>query len=315
MKLQTSVPLSKAQNPIDYASTVLLIGSCFSENIGNKFSYYKFQVAQNPFGILFHPLAIENLITRALNSEKYDASDIFEFQERWLTFDAHSSMARHSREDLINTLNNALLKTKTLLEKASHVVITLGTAWVYHHVGRDVVVANCHKVPQKEFEKKLLGIDEIVASLHRTIQLIHSKAKNAECILTISPVRHLKDGFVENQLSKAHLIAAIHQLQNDKVTYFPSYEMVMDELRDYRFYDSDMVHPNKLAIDYIWERFKTVWISEKAYDVMDEVEAIQKGLSHKPFNSNSEAHKSFEKNLQVKIEYLQKNYPTINFDT
>ncbi|WP_422860950.1 GSCFA domain-containing protein [Flagellimonas sp. S174] len=315
MKLQTSVPLSKAQNSIDYTSTIFLMGSCFSENIGDKFSYFKFQSTQNPFGILFHPLAIEKLITRALTDKKYDASDIFEFQERWLTFDAHSSVGQNSGENLIDTLNNALLKTKTQLEKASHVIITLGTAWVYRHLTRDVIVANCHKVPQKEFEKKLLGIDEIVASLHRMIQLVHSVTKNAECIFTISPVRHLKDGFVENQLSKAHLIAAIHQLQNENVNYFPSYEIMMDELRDYRFYDSDMVHPNGLAIDYIWEKFMSTWISEEVYSIMNEVQSIQKGVSHRAFNPNSEAHKTFEKNLRVKIEYLQKKYPSIKFDT
>nr|WP_298997449.1 GSCFA domain-containing protein [uncultured Allomuricauda sp.] len=315
MKLQTSVPFSKAQNLIDYTSTIFLMGSCFSENIGDKFSYFKFQSTQNPFGILFHPLAIEKLITRALNDKKYDASDIFEFQERWLTFDAHSSMARNSGENLIDTLNNALLKTKTQLEKASHVIITLGTAWVYRHLTRDIIVANCHKVPQKEFEKKLLGIHEIVASLHRMIQLVRSITKNAECIFTISPVRHLKDGFVENQLSKAHLIAAIHQLQNENTNYFPSYEIMMDELRDYRFYDSDMVHPNGLAIDYIWEKFMSTWISEEVYSIMNEVQSIQKGVSHRAFNPNSEAHKTFEKSLRVKIEYLQKKYPSIKFDT
>ena len=187
MKLQTSVPPSKVKNPIDYASTVFLMGSCFTENIGDKFSYFKFQSAQNPFGILFHPLAIENLIRRAIEGLMYKSSDIFEFQERWLSFEAHSSMAQNSEDDLTAVLNNALLKTKSQLEGASHVIITLGTAWVYRHKQKDVIVANCHKVPQNQFEKELLGIDEIVASLHRVVQMIQSVAENVQCIFTVSP--------------------------------------------------------------------------------------------------------------------------------
>ncbi len=290
------------------------MGSCFSENIGDKFSYFKFQVAQNPFGILFHPLAIENLIQRACKSKPYTVSEVFELYQRWYSFDSHSSMMGTSNEDLVRRLNETLLETRAWLKKASHIIITLGTSWAYRHTERDVLVANCHKVPQNQFEKKLLGIDEVVGSLRRILGLVRGFNKNVECIFTISPVRHLKDGFVENQVSKSHLIAAIHQLPKENTNYFPSYEIVMDELRDYRFYNSDMVHPNQLAIDYIWEKFKSVWISENAYDLMENVAGVQKGLKHKPFNPETTCHKKFLAELEGKIQYLQKAHPYINFD-
>nr|WP_299345026.1 GSCFA domain-containing protein [Allomuricauda sp.] len=314
MKLQTQIQLLKNQNRIDYSCGVLLLGSCFSENIGNRFTYFQFQATQNPFGILFHPLAIENLLERAVKGRDYDTSEVFELQEKWLSFDAHSVMGRNSQEDLIDSLNKALFRTNTQLEKASHVIITLGTAWVYRRLENDVVVANCHKVPQNQFEKQLLTVEEITGALKRMVQLIQSVSKNTQCIFTISPVRHLKDGFVENQRSKAHLIAAVHQLQMENVSYFPSYEIMMDELRDYRFYERDMVHPNEVAIDIIWNRFRESWISEDAYVTMDEVDAVQKGLSHRPFNPKSEANQDFQKSLSNKISYLQDRYPFMKFD-
>lgn len=319
MKLQTSVPLDEAKNPLDYNSKVVLIGSCFSQNIGAKLDYFKFQNLQNPFGVLFHPLAIENVLKRAISGKAYQADEVFEQGGIWSCFEAHSQLNGHSQEQILKNLNEGLEKTASCVKAASHVFITLGTAWAYQLNATAKYVANCHKVPQKEFAKKLLSIDEIVNSLQNSVNLLQSVGCEKQIVFTISPVRHLKDGFIENQRSKANLVNAVHavllsQTPSDKLSYFPSYEIMMDELRDYRFYEKDMVHPNELAIDYIWDKFKSSWISENVYDVMHKVETIQKGIAHRPFNSNSQAHKSFEKDLQSKIEYLQKNYPTINFD-
>ncbi|WP_437398451.1 GSCFA domain-containing protein [Flagellimonas lutimaris] len=318
MELQTKIPLTPSDNSIDYQSKSVLLGSCFVENIGGKLAYYKFQQFQNPFGILFHPLAIENLIQRAIAGQTYQQEEIFEQDGIWRCFDAHSELRSEDSEVLLNLLNQRLTETKTSLETSSHIIITLGTAWVYEHQASGKVVANCHKVPQKQFTKELLSLAKIESTLQNVIALIQKMNPNAQIVFTISPVRHLKDGFVENQRSKAHLITAVHSLlssraQSRELFYFPSYEIMMDELRDYRFYGKDMVHPNELAVDYIWERFKSVWISENVYPVMERVDAVQKGLLHRPFNPDSEAHQKFKTSLGTKITYLQERYPFMKF--
>lgn len=316
MILQTNISFVKERyNPINYNSNICLLGSCFSENIGNKLSYYKFQVFQNPFGILFHPKAIENLLTKAINQEKYTENDIFFLNERWHCFEAHSELSHEDKSQLLSYLNSAIVKTHKALQEASHIIITLGTAWIYRHNETDTVVANCHKVSQKQFSKELLSVEEVATSVKNCLALLKKVTPTITSIFTVSPVRHLKDGFVENQQSKAHLLAGIHQAVNMKnqVHYFPSYEIIMDELRDYRFYQEDMIHPNTTAIAYIWEKFTQAWIAKESETTMQKVEAIQKGLSHKPFNPNSKQHQKFLVALHQKIAQLQLTYPSITF--
>ena len=315
MNLQTIVPLKKeVKNSIDYNSKILLLGSCFSENIGDKLNYFKFQTNQNPFGILFHPKAIENLVTNAINKKKYLPEDLIFQNERWHCFDAHSSLSSADKNELLANLNSAITATNKKLKEATHVIITLGTSWVYRFIETDAIVANCHKIPQKKFLKKLLSVDEITKSLKTTIALLKSVNKNIHILFTISPVRHLKDGFTENMQSKSHLITAIHSVINaNNSSYFPSYEIMMDELRDYRFYAQDMIHPNKTAINYIWERFMETQISDSSKLTMQEIETIQKGISHRPFNKNSEQHQRFLKNLEVKKEKINSLFSFIKF--
>jgi len=316
MKLQTNIPLSKeSYNPIDYDAKLLLLGSCFSENVGQKLNYFKFQSAQNPFGILFHPKAIETLITNTINSKEYADEDVFFLNERWHCFDAHSQLSSPSKEDLLDNLNGAILQTKQQLNESTHIIITLGTSWVYRFIESDLLVANCHKVPQKKFLKEILTIDQISESLESIIALIRDINPNVNFIFTVSPVRHLKDGFVENQQSKAHLISAIHQIADSrkKIHYFPSYEIMMDELRDYRFYAEDMIHPNQTAINYIWEKFSAHWLTENTQTIVEEVDRIQRGLNHRPFNANSEEHQKFKHTIQQKITTLKELHPHITF--
>lgn len=324
MKLQTQIPLKTADNQIDYDSQLLLLGSCFVENMGKKLDYFKFRHLQNPFGILFHPLAIEKLITGAIQKKSYSESDIFLLNERWHCFDAHSSLSDTSKENLLKKLNDGLETTLSQLQTASHIIVTVGTAWAYRHTASGNIVANCHKVPQGEFSKELLSIDEIANSLERTLKHARSINNDIQFIFTVSPVRHLKDGFIENQRSKAHLISAVYKVLNKHIVpsthlndqvgqpdegYFPSYELMMDELRDYRFYERDMMHPNQLAIDYIWEKFKQVWISGEVHSTMEKVDAIQKGLQHRPFNPGSEQHRKFREGLETKITEVRQEYP------
>ncbi len=321
MQLQTQIPLVKeSNNQIDYTSNILLLGSCFVENIGTKLEYFKFQNLQNPFGILFHPKAIETVISKAINKTKYTEDDIFFYNELWHCFDAHSKLNNASKNDLLIELNKQIELTNKQIRNSTHIIITLGTAWMYRFIETNKIVANCHKVPQAQFSKELMSITEVINSLKNSIRLIRSVNSKASIIFTVSPVRHIKDGFIENAQSKAHLIAAIHQIincqlsiNNCQLAYFPSYEIMMDELRDYRFYAEDMIHPNQIAIKYIWGKFKFVWISTDAYKTLDEVDTIQKGLLHKPFNPKAEGHQHFLKNLNERTMKLQLEYPHMVF--
>lgn len=316
MQFRTKIPIKKQRfNQIDYNSKILLIGSCFSDNIGKKLSYYKFQSKTNPLGILFHPKAIEQLITNAINQREFNEKDVFFNNERWHSFEAHSQLSSACKDKLLSNLNSAIKNTHQNICNATHIILTLGTSWVYRYIESDTIVANCHKVPQKKFLKEILSVNEILESLEAINSLIKSVNKNASIIYTVSPIRHTKDGFVENQQSKAHLLTAIHQIVDERKNshYFPSYEIMMDELRDYRFYTDDMIHPNQTAINYIWERFCEAWLASSVEKTMKEVDTIQKGLSHKPFNIESEKHQKFLKNLAQKKETLQKEFPHISF--
>ncbi|PHR71395.1 MAG: GSCFA domain-containing protein [Lutibacter sp.] len=311
MNFRTQISIkNKSNNLIDHRSKILLFGSCFTENIGDKLNYFKFQNTVNPFGILFHPKAIENLITSATNKKEYTEKDIFFQNERWHCFEAHSELSSSSKEELIKNLNFRISSTNKQLLESTHLIITLGTSWIYRFIESDTIVANCHKIPQKKFLKELLTVTEISSSLEAIISLIKSVNPKIEILFTVSPVRHLKDGFTENMLSKAHLISAIHNViePRNHTHYFPSYEIMMDDLREYRFYKNDMIHPNETAIAYIWQQFKNTWIDTNSIDLIAEIDSIQKGLEHRPFNENSVQHQQFIEGLQLKINKLQENH-------
>jgi lysophospholipase L1-like esterase len=316
MKLSTPITVETYEHPIDYASRILSIGSCFAENMGNKCDYFKFQNTVNPLGIIFNPVSIEKLVRRALENQPFEETDVFFHNDTWQCYEVHSELSHPDKETYLHTLNERLAVLQVELSKASHVFITYGTAWVYTFKGSGQVVANCHKVPQNQFDKALLSVQTIEASMQYTVDLIRKANPQAKIITTISPVRHSKDGFVENQRSKAHLITALHpvlQANTAGLNYFPSYEIMMDELRDYRFYAEDMLHPSALAIEYIWERFTTAYMTPSALATMQEVDTIQKGLAHRPFNPDSPSHQKFLQSLNQKIISLQEQIAGIRF--
>lgn len=315
MNFTTKIPISKYPNLIDYNSKIISLGSCFAENMGEKFEYFKFQNTVNPFGIIFNPISIEKLIHRAINKIEFTESDIFFHNERWHCFEVHSDLSASSSELLLANLNKVLHSFRSQIQEATHLIFTYGTSWVYRNKVSNEIVANCHKVAQNQFNKEILSVDTIEKSIQNTIDLVKKINPNCNFIFTISPVRHIKDGFVENQRSKAHLITALHSTNFELRTssYFPSYEILMDELRDYRFYADDMLHPSQTAIDYIWIKFFENHVDENEFGIMQEVCDIQKALHHKPFNPNSESHQKFLKNLNQKITTLASKYPQIQF--
>ncbi|MFH6994760.1 GSCFA domain-containing protein [Flavobacterium sp. FlaQc-48] len=319
MQFRTQIPISKTNNPIDYNSKIISIGSCFAENMAEKFDYFKFQNETNPFGIIFNPVSIDKIISRIIKQELYTEKDVFFYNERWHSYEVHSDLSNRDRQELLETLNKAISETYKQLKEATHIIITFGTSWIYRNIESNEIVANCHKVPQKQFSKELLPVDVIQKSIQNTIDCIVSLNPGINFIFTVSPVRHIKDGFAENQLSKSHLFAALHQVlkthhsQLITYNYFPSYEIMMDELRDYRFYSEDMLHPNQIAIDYIWKLFSENYISETSILTMQEVSEIQKSLLHRSFNPESEQHQKFLAKLQEKIKGIEKKGLHIRF--
>ena len=318
MHFRTAVPIINSDAPIDYDSKILSLGSCFAVNMAQKLDFYKFRNTCNPFGILFHPKAIELLINFAVSGKIFTENDIFFYNERWHCFDAHSNWSNPNKEGLLASLNELIITTKLQLVQATHLIVTYGTSWVYRDVESDSIVANCHKVPQKQFKKELLSVEEVEKSISDTLHLVRTVNPYCTIIFTVSPVRHIKDGFVENQWSKANLITAVHnvlskQSSKHKSEYFPSYEIMMDELRDYRFYADDMLHPSQVAIDYIWKRFQETTIAGSSIATLEEIENIQRSLLHKPFNPDSESHLKFEAKLREKITKLEHQYSFMKF--
>ncbi|WP_430400187.1 GSCFA domain-containing protein [Flavobacterium sp.] len=314
MQFTTKITIPKSNAPIDYNSKIMSLGSCFAENMGEKFNYFKFQNTVNPFGIIFNPVSIEKLLNRIVNKIEFTEKDIFFHNDLWHCYEVHSELSNSNKEDFLKELNLLIFQSFNFLIQTSHLIITYGTSWVYRNLETNDVVANCHKVPQKQFKKELLSIETIEVSIQNSIDLIQKVNSNCSFIFTVSPVRHIKDGFVENTLSKAHLISAIHSTQKIKpINYFPSYEIMMDELRDYRFYNSDMLHPNQVAIDYIWIKFFENYVSETEFETKNEVCSIQKALKHKPFNPDSENHRKFLQNLNDKMTNLAERFPQIKF--
>ena len=316
MKFRTEIPLVKSNFPIDYQSKILLMGSCFAENIGTKFQYFKFQSEVNPFGIIFNSTSLVNLLRRSVQKHYFTAEDIFYHNDLWHCFEVHSELSNPNKDVFLDNLNRLLDDVNGQLRTITHFQITLGTAWVYRNINSNKIVANCHKVPQKEFNKELFSVASITDDLHEIVEILHNINPSCKIVFTVSPVRHIKDGFVENTVSKAHLITAVNTVvreYNSKVEYFPSFEIMMDELRDYRFYAEDMLHPNQVAVDYIWLQFVQNYLSNSAFELMKEVEIIQKGLAHRPFNEETEAYQKFLKNLSNKILNLNKKLPHITF--
>lgn len=315
MQLLTSILTAGGDPRIGYDSTIASFGSCFAVNIADKFAHFQFRATCNPFGILFHPMAIERLFSYAVSQRQFVAPDVFYHNERWHHFDAHSDLSAASQDDLLGRLNASVLGTREALLLATHIIITYGTAWTYRERETQRLVANCHKVPQNAFEKELLPVAAIAESVENTMALIRTLNASAPIIFTISPVRHIKDGFVGNQRSKSHLIAALHGVLGSSANcaYFPAYEIMMDELRDYRFYAADMIHPSALAIDYIWEKFAHSWIDGSARVVMQRVDHIRKRLAHRPFNAQAEAHRKFASALASDIASVQSEFPHMVF--
>jgi hypothetical protein len=300
---------------INHRHSLLLIGSCFTENIGTRLKQLKFPVLENPNGILFNPVSIAKSVQSYIQNKQYTAADLFYQNECWNSWEHHTRFSHPQKESCLQMINQSRQNAHVFFKDANWLLVTVGSAFVYELESREVV-ANCHKVPTDKFNKRLLSIDEIKATLHTMLQAVFVFNPAVKIIFTISPVRHLRDGFVENNRSKAALIQAIHQLveADERLLYFPAYELVIDDLRDYRFYAEDMVHPNYAATNYVWDKFVATCVDEASQSLMKEINGINAAKSHKPFNPTSEQHKKFLQANLEKIRQLQAHYPYIDFE-
>ncbi len=307
---RTEIIVPLFEKKINYSSSILLIGSCFSENIQQKFSYYKFSSLSNPFGIIYNPISIAKSIERIVENKFYTEDELLLVNENWISLDHHGLFSGTDKNIVLQNINQSIENWHQAIKKASHIFITLGSAWVYKHKAKDSIVGNCHKLPSTAFEKQLLSTHDIINALQNAILYLKKINHQIQVIFTISPVRHLRDGFTENQTSKSILFVALHELmQKEKsASYFPAYEILMDDLRDYRFYADDMVHPNNQAIAYIWEKLKNTFIQEDCFYLMDEIEKIKKAIAHKPFNTSSDQHQAFLKNQLFNIQKIENNF-------
>lgn len=310
---------------INHQNKLLLIGSCFTENIGTKLKHHKFSVLENPNGILFNPVSIAKSISSYIDNKQYTEADLFYQNETWNCWQHHSRFSHPDKKHCLQNINQSQQQAHHFLKDADWALITLGSAFTYTLHGSAVttastregdVVANCHKVPTDKFNKKLLNADEVVTALQQMLKKLLTFNPAIKIIFTISPVRHLRDGFVENNRSKATLIQAVHSLCDnaENIFYFPAYELVMDDLRDYRFYAEDMVHPNYAATNYVWQKFLTTCIDEPSQKLMKEINTINAAKSHKPFNPTSQQHKAFLQNNFERVSQLSRQYPYINFE-
>lgn len=295
--------------------SIFLIGSCFSTEMYLKLKRRKFEVLSNPYGILFDTLSISRAFEDIYNNKTYQINEIIKWNDIFLSWNHHSDFNDIKSQNTLDKINNSISNANQFLKKSKFVIITLGSAFSYRLVKENQFVANCHKYPQNYFDKVLVSIEEIENQLINIINYIKKLNPESQIIFTISPVRHLRDGVIENNKSKSRLIEALTRLQekNQKFYYFPAYEIVIDVLRDYRFFDIDFAHPNYLATEIVFDYFKKLCIDEKDIDIIEEMNKLYLATQHKTKNQNSEEHQKFIKNYKDKIIQYEKNYPTIDF--
>ena len=282
MKFRTEIPTPKYPFNISYQDKLMLVGSCFSDHIGNFFQEMRFDTLSNPFGTLFNPVSIANALKMCINPELFNEQYIDFFNEKWISYAHHGKFSHPDKETFLQNIRQNLDKAHDFLSSANYLFITFGTAYCYRLNERDIIVANCHKIPANQFEKQLLTIEQIVGFYQDLLEQLRQFNPQLKIIFTVSPVRHLADGFHENQISKSILHLSINQLiDNTNTFYFPSYEMVQDDLRDYRFYAADLCHPSDVAVTYIREKLTEAFFSPETQERMKEVVKENKAQGHR----------------------------------
>lgn len=308
MTLRTPIVPPDFPFKISHSDRLLVIGSCFAENIGSRLESGKMSVARNPFGILYNPSSIASALSRLSANQPFTSDELIQIGELWASMSHHGSFSSTDRDLTLSAINSSYAEGVEALKSADYLIITLGTSWIYESIETGQTVGNCHKLPASSFNRRAMSVDEIVEALSAAIPA------GIRTIITISPIRHTKDGLTENQLSKATLIVAAHKLCSTlpETYYFPAYEIMMDDLRDYRFYADDMVHPSSLAVAYIWENFCHSAIADRSLEIFRRTEKIRQALAHRPLYPETDSYKAFQQATIRQIEALKTQYPELD---
>jgi hypothetical protein len=311
MNFRTLVELPEKEVKIGHSERIMLWGSCFVENIGRRMTENKFRCNVNPLGILYNPISIASSLQQVLEGKVYGETDLFQASGMWHSWMHHSDFSASTSEECLKRINDGISTVAESLSHTDWLVVTWGTAYVYTLRQTGTVVGNCHKQPDKLFSRRKLNVAEIVEAWKQLITDLRSLNSHLKLLFTVSPIRHAKDGMHGNQLSKSTLLLAISELCDAcfDCYYFPSYEIMMDELRDYRFYADDMLHPSAKAVEYIWECFCRCYFSKETMGIIKEWEGIKKALDHKPFDPDSEAYRKFLSQIVLKIAQVKEKFP------
>lgn len=297
---------------IKHSHRIMLIGSCFSDNIGSRLAGAMMNVEVNPFGTVYNPASIESEVERIVSGVPIEEAELFVANGMWNHFSFHTHYSRSDKHAALESMNGRLARAHKHLKECNEVIITLGTAFVYRHKAAGRVVSNCHKLPACEFTRTMMDVGEVTACLDNVVSLIAGYAPNARIIFTVSPIRHLADGLEQNQLSKSTLRVAVGEIiarHSARCEYFPAYEIMMDDLRDYRFYAADMIHPSDVAVEYIWNTFKGVYFDDSAAQTASRCERVSKRLAHRTMTDNKDASERFHRETREVIMNLVSEYP------
>lgn len=315
MEFRTSVKTGENRGWLHHSDHVMLLGSCFSDNIGAKMHGALINTTVNPMGTLYNPMSIAHGVKRLIDCEPIAGQDLFMQSGVWNSYDFHSRYSLPDKQATIDRMNNSVEHGHHALHDAQLLTITLGTAIVYRLRSTGEIVSNCHKVPQHEFERKMASVNEMETALHEMLSQLHAFNPQLRVILTVSPIRHIADGLDTNSLSKASLRVAIHEViakHRDYCDYFPAFEIMLDDLRDYRFYTSDMVHPSEVAVEYIWQAFQATYLDDRSALAVARCERIHKRLQHRPMSANRETVERFNADTASVVRNLIKEYPYLS---
>jgi hypothetical protein len=315
MKFNLNFNPPRLENSIDHQQQILLLGSCFTENIAMYFSKYKFNSLENPHGILYNPLSIATALESYIQEKQYSASDLIFHNGLWHSLDHHGKFSVPLAEKVLEKINSSQQKAAERMKTLEWLIISPGTAFVYEYPETGKIAGNCHKLPNSSFLKRLCEPEEIINRLREVFLRLFEINSKVKIIFTISPVRYIRDGLIENNLSKAVLFHATNKLIKEcsNIQYFPSFELVIDDLRDYRFFKEDLVHPNDQAIKYVWEKFSNSCLSENSQQIIKKLDPIINALNHRPLFPQAEEHVQFREKILMQTLKLQEEYPYLNF--
>lgn len=316
-KFRTIIEIPKSDFKVSYHSKILMLGSCFVENIGNLLTQNKYNTSVNPFGVIYNPISVGNSLQILIDNKQFTEEDLNFSNELFFSYSHHGSFSHKNADECLKKINAKINTSSVDLAGADLLFVTFGTAWVYELTDSGEIVSNCHKQPESIFNRYRLDVDEIVCFYKKLILSLSLFNPQLKIVFTVSPIRHWKDGAHGNQLSKSTLLLAVDQLVQlfDHVSYFPSYEIVMDELRDYRFYHEDMIHMNSTSVKYIWDRFTDTFMEKHTLDYMKKIQKIISAAHHRPFNPNTESHQNFIQSTFLNMEMLEKQLPNLSFGT